>query len=660
MILECRRISDHFVLPVFYDVDPSHVRKQTESLAQAFAIHQENQSFDKVKGWRAALTEVADLAGMVLDNEAHGHESKFIQDVVNVIGDNLGGVPLSPANQKKIMALKIMASWEVKDLTDRSLDTLQMKLLSAKACLDDAEGKLLTKPTVKECVDELRDAIYNAEDLLDEIKTEALRRELEGEYARSFTDKVQELNSSPFHAFDTTLIYSRIKEVHGRLNSITQQIDVMGLKTGVGSSTVYQTVPSTSLVEDSVYGRDEKKETVVKLLLHSWPDKQLSDYCCVIYPRRKTRLLHDDESGNKMSVIPIVGMGGIGKTTFAQLIFNDGRVRQQYDLFAWICVSENFDVLRITQIIDEQINSTTCDVRNLDLLQAKVKMTLTGKKFFFVLDDVWNDNYLHWDSLRRPFESGAHGSMIFVTTRSEGVASMMGTFQAFHLKQISDKHSWLLFEKHAFNRKGVPALSNLEEIGRQVARKCQGLPLAIKALGGLLRSYRSEEEWKSILNSDIWEVERNVMPALLLSYRYLPQYLKRCFAYCSMFPRGYIFERAELISLWKAEDLIPSTNKKSMEEVGVEYFNDLVSKSFFQPYQLRATDNKAYHIMHDLINALAKFISGEFCVRWEDSDSSTVAAKTRHFSYMKRYAQSNAMRNLRPYVKLYLCAPSYR
>ncbi|KAL6135057.1 hypothetical protein ACLB2K_067285 [Fragaria x ananassa] len=268
-------------------------------------------------------------------------------------------------------------------------------------------------------------------------------------------------------------------------------------------------------------------------------------------------------------------------------------------------------------------------------------MTLTGNKFFFVLDDVWSDNYLHWDSLRRPFESGAHGSMIFVTTRSEGAASMMGTFQAFRLKQISDKHSWLLFEKHAFNRKGVPAPSNLEEIGRQVARKCQGLPLAIKALGGLLCSYRSEEEWKSILNSDIWEVERNVMPALLLSYRYLPQYLKRCFAYCSMFPGGYIFERAELISLWKAEDLIPSTNMKSVEEVGEEYFNDLVSKSFFQPYQLQPTDNKAYHIMHDLINALAKFVSGEFCVRWEDSDSSTVAAKTRHFSYMKLYAQSN-------------------
>ncbi|XP_050379380.1 putative disease resistance RPP13-like protein 1 [Argentina anserina] len=638
MILEGRRVSDHFVLPVFYHVDPSHVRKQTGALAQAFALHQQNQSFDKVKGWRAALTEVADLSGMVLDNEADGHESMFIQKVVNVIGDKLGRVPFGPA---QIMALKTMASGEVKNLTDRSLEKLQMKLLSAKSCLDDAEEKLLTKPTVKEWVDELKEAIYNAEDLLGEIKTEALRRELEGEYASNITDNVQELSFSPFHAFDTTLMYSRINEVHGRLNLIIQQIDVLGLKTDAVNGAAYQTVLSTSFVEDSVHGRDAEKEAVIKLLLSGWPNEKIIDNGCEKFQRTKALLLHDDETSNKIRVIPIVGMGGIGKTTFAQLIYNDPRVRQHYDHFAWICVSENFDVLRITQMIDEQISSATCDVRNLDQLQSKVKTTVTGKKFLFVMDDVWNDNHHLWDSLRRSFECGAQGSTIVFTTRSEGVASMMGTFQAFHLKQMSDEDAWLLFEKYAFNRKGSPTPSNLEEIGRQVVGKCQGLPLAIKALGGLLRSYRTVEEWETILICDIWEVEGNVMPALLLSYCYLPPYLKRCFAYCSIFPRGYEFEKTELISLWKAEDLIQSTNRKTVEEVGEDYFNDLVSKSFFSPYQFRATDNKTYYIIHDLINNIAKIVSGEFCVSWEEGGSSTVVAKTRHFSFMKKYDHSN-------------------
>ncbi|XP_048422841.1 disease resistance protein RUN1-like [Pyrus x bretschneideri] len=96
VILECKRTtSDHVVVPVFYDVDPSDVRKQTGSVGKAFARSQKNQSLEKVEGWRKALAEIADLAGRVLQNQADGYESKFIKNIVKVIGDKLSRILLS-------------------------------------------------------------------------------------------------------------------------------------------------------------------------------------------------------------------------------------------------------------------------------------------------------------------------------------------------------------------------------------------------------------------------------------------------------------------------------------------------------------------------------------------------------------------------------------
>ncbi|PRQ57246.1 putative P-loop containing nucleoside triphosphate hydrolase [Rosa chinensis] len=300
--------------------------------------------------------------------------------------------------------------------------------------------------------------------------------------------------------------------------------DVLGLEASAGYK-VSQTIPSTSLVEKSVYGRDEEKETLVKLLLS------------------------DDESGNEISVIPIVGMGGIGKTTLAQFVYNDVRVKQHFHLRAWVCVSKEFDVFRISQHIYESLTKKACKINSLDLLLSELLETLRGERFFFVLDDIWNKNYNQVESLMRPLESGAHGSKIIVTTRDEDVTRMMGSLEAHRLKPMSEQDSWSLFEKHAFKNAGVSARSRLENIGRQIVGKCNGLPLAIKSLGGFLCSKLLVEEWESILKSDLWELplESDILPSLWLSYMYLPSQLKRCFAYCSLFPKNYEFKTSELV-----------------------------------------------------------------------------------------------------------------
>ncbi|XP_020535356.1 putative disease resistance RPP13-like protein 1 isoform X2 [Jatropha curcas] len=343
-------------------------------------------------------------------------------------------------------------------------------------------------------------------------------------------------------------------------------------------------------------------------------------------------LLRDDANGNDLGVIPIVGMGGVGKTTLAQFVYNDSRVQEWFGVRVWVCVSEEFDVFKITKDILKEVTSLTCDTQTPNQLQLELKERLMGKRFLLVLDDVWKCKYTDWEILQIPFKFGAQGSKIVITTRDANVASTMRTVPTHYLKELTDNDCWSLLAKHAFDVRNSSIHPDLEEIGRKIVKKCKGLPLAAKILGGLLRSNRNVEEWEKILKSSLWNTSNDILPALRLSYHYLPSHLKRCFAYCAIFPKDYEFEKEELILLWMAEGfLVHSFVHKEMEEVGDDYFQELVSRSFFQ----RSSDYRSCFIMHDLINDLAKNVSREFCSRLEGEDSCKITKKTRHLSYVR-------------------------
>ncbi|KAB2607080.1 disease resistance RPP13-like protein 1 [Pyrus ussuriensis x Pyrus communis] len=531
----------------------------------------------------------------------------------------VGGAALSGFFQQvfvKLDSQEVRNFIRGKKLTDGLLHKLRIKLMSVGAVYDDAEQKQLRNPSVRLWLHELKEAVLDAEDLLDEIKTEVLRRKMEAEFG-----------SSTSKSIDT-----KIEEILETLSFISNQKDSFELKERC-SHRISQTLTSTSLVKGSdVYGRDHEKETIIQLLLS------------------------DDVTCNEIGVIPIVGMGGIGKTTLAQLLYNDDRVKQHFELQEWVCVSDVFDVVQITQTIYASVTSQTCDTTNLNQLQVKLKDVLAGKKFLFVLDDVWNEKCNIWESLRRPFEFGAHGSKIIVTTRNDGVATTMGTLQTHYLKHLLEEDCWVLFSKHAF--KDAIVDPNLEVIGRQIVSKCKGLPLAAKSLGCLLRSESNVNEWENVLKSDIWELSDekiDILPALWLSYQYLSPMLKRCFAYCSIFPKDHIFNRSELILLWMAEDLLQPQKKTRLEDVGKKYFDDLISRSFFQ----HSSFNDCF-IMHDLMHELATYVCGEFCIRLEDHDFSLDVSKGRHFSYLQYSFNVDSYKSLdtiyeAKYLRTFIC-----
>ncbi|KAL5548737.1 hypothetical protein UlMin_003968 [Ulmus minor] len=202
------------------------------------------------------------------------------------------------------------------------------------------------------------------------------------------------------------------------------------------------------------------------------------------------------------------------------------------------------------------------------------------------------------------------------------------------LKLVSNQDCWRIFEKHAFDD-SAEATAELQEIGRKIVERCKGLPLAVKSIAGLLRCNSKPEEWRKILNSDIWQLQfqkdlkKQVVPAVWLSYQFLPPYLKRCFAYLSIFPKDYQFDMKKLIWLWMAEGFLEAERGKKAEEVGEEYLQALIGRSFFQ----YSSQDESKLIMHDIVHDLAMFISGEFCFEFNDfNDLSNLPTKACHLS----------------------------
>lgn len=526
---------------------------------------------------------------------------------------------------------------------DEVLEKLKVALLTITAVLNDAEEKRFGSPAVEKWLHLAKDALYDAEDALDELATDALQSKLEGQSQRGRNPVRSNSFISNSVNFFKEGIESKMKKIIDKLENISKQKDVLGLKDNVAGilSEFKQRLPTTSLVEEPrVYGRDDDEKLMIEVLLRDEPT-----------------------SNTKIGVVPIVGMAGIGKTILAQLVYNNRRVKEHFAQRIWVCVNAHFDLMRITKTLVESITFKTPDLNDLNLLQVRLRNKLAGKRFLLVLDDVWSKRNKGWDMLLNPLRAGAPGSKIIVTTRNADVAASIGTVPAHHLKGLSFEDCWSLFKDQALEDNNIGARPCLNTIGREIVKKCDGLPLAAKRLGVLLGTRAEEHEWSDILDKRIWDLpddEREILQTLRLSYDNLPAHLKQCFAYCAIFPKDYKFEKDKLVLLWIAEGFVqqPKGNKR-LEEAGGEYFQDLVSRSFFQ----QSTNDKSLFVMHELMKDLAQFVSGEICFRLEDKlndrNPCKVFEKARHSSYVRgkrdvftKFEAFNGLECLRTFLPL--------
>ncbi|PKI40061.1 hypothetical protein CRG98_039514 [Punica granatum] len=352
----------------------------------------------------------------------------------------------------------------------------------------------------------------------------------------------------------------RMKDLTERLNNLLEDKKLFFLTKTPEVRPIFQRRETHSFVSVSgVFGRKEDKKRIIDLLMSTTDD-------------------------TKISVIPIVGIGGIGKTTLAKMVFMDERVDQHFELKVWAHMDVEFHPEKIIRDIIEHLSppDTKYVDWKMERLQVHLRKMLENKRCLFVFDDVWNVNRKKWIELRELLEGVSEGS--------------------------------------AFEQGDEKSHTVLVEIGREIVKKCSGNPLAVKTLGTLLYK-KDEQNWVSVKDSEIWKMKTDILPSLRISYDLMPSYLKQCFAYCSIFPKNYEFNNLELIQLWIANGLVQPTNgnNQELEEIGQQYWEELWSRSFFEDVV------EGYLVltfrMHDLIHQL--------CLSVAQNESSVVNVGTR-------------------------------
>ncbi|KAL7613079.1 hypothetical protein Lser_V15G05615 [Lactuca serriola] len=372
---------------------------------------------------------------------------------------------------------------------------------------------------------------------------------------------------------------------------------------------------------------------------------------------RIIELLTQSRKEEKLTIVPIVGMDGIGKTTLAKSVYNSKTIEQYFDVKAWLCVSVKVDINTLLAKIYESLAGKKPESdSNVNLIKS-LEEKLGSKRYLLFLDDVWVEERAYWEA----FEScmlnvnSQNGSGILVTTRKLEIGTIGMNADSCILKGLLDDYCWDIFRERAFVA-GTSPSPELEEIGREIVKKCGGLPLLLNVTSGMLANYNyNKEKWLSIKNSMVWDLEEErdrVQKSLELSFDNLPNSIvKQCFAYCSIFKKDKVIEREELVCLWMALGLIQADDErnKEMEDVGNDIFQILVSNSLFQDVERDEYGHADHCSMHDLSLSLSK----HEILRLVDATNDDIACipQVKHLSF---YQEENEDDELSAKVSMFI------
>ncbi|KAF7011954.1 hypothetical protein CFC21_026200 [Triticum aestivum] len=533
----------------------------------------------------------------------------------------------------------LLENWAASNSLGPNISALKGELLRAQGILYTAHDRDITNPALKELLQMLQQLADAADDVLDELDYFHIQDKLNGTYnavdnhprgsihnlglnvrhtARAVANKfrlpscLRDASGSELDDQEDdeaqNLQFNRV-EMSKQMAHIVQQLDpicakvkeILDLelrKPTQGSIARNRLKTTPAIIEPELFGRDTEKKNIVEGITHG-------KYCA-----------------DGLTMLHIVGPGGIGKTTLAQHVYQE--VKSSFDVMIWVCVSLSFDANKLAQEIVKQIPKVHGEMKNT-IEEELIEQRLKHKRFLLVLDDVWTYHEDEWKKLLAPFRKGeARGNMVIVTTRILETTTMIKTVDySINLGQLETEDFMHLFEAYVFGHqqswKNHPGLL---DVGREIVVKLKGFPLAAKTVGRLLRNQLTLDHWTRVLESKEWEFQTSnydIMPALKLSYDYLPFHLQKCFSYCGLFPEDYEFGSKELVHLWIGFDILDTCDqRKTLEDVGLCYLNDLVNCGFFK--KNGKDDGSPCYVVHDLLHELAVKVSSSDCLTISSSN----------------------------------------
>lgn len=493
---------------------------------------------------------------------------------------------------------------------------------------------------------QFRAAMQEAEDALDELEFLDLEKEarnLRAKEAKDWSVRVSSRLPSISDGLRRSLntargggtTKGRLKDALKRLDSVLDDVEKFVATLGL------RLHPSSS--DDQGHAQDlaSRRETTRELTTFAFGRKSEKD-AIVEWLGMQAMQARDYE----LSVCAIVGIGGMGKTTLAQLVCKDREVQDHFgDMIIWVHVSKRFDPKVLVRRILGSINRDKASAEALDPLQSDLTKELLTKRFLLVLDDAWEDT-LHerWEQFLAPLRNSAPmGGRILLTTRKGSVADavkrqMPAGYKCLELRGLDEQDTLNLFNHHAFGNSTHNDNSEIRLIGEQIARRLRGCPFIAKVIGQQLRDNTDCQKWKNILNQDIHQFDESaptILEMLRLSYQDLTYEVQLCFRYCSIFPPHYKLKMEAVIEMWVSSGLIlrRENGLKNREDIAREHFDILTRKSFFSllPRELNADPSEDYYVMHDLMYELACFVSTDECSRFQTVNNNTsILPEVRH------------------------------